>query len=192
MSNAPVPTAEELRAAEARAADTAESAQQNLNRARAHVLQLREALARISEIGASFDRLAWQLSTVALGTAAEVQQDEPASRSLLTVIKRLAGMARECASTVRALEANLGEAVSSVETLIGLAEQARRALERLLPSVGALADAASKASARRSIPVTVVIDARPEAGDQPPKDAADQLAKLIADGWPGRGRALKN
>jgi ABC-type transporter Mla subunit MlaD len=184
----------ELREAEAQATTSTEMARQSLNRAREDLGELKQTLARISEIGASFDRLAWQLSTLTLGTASEALRSGAAGRPLMALVERLTAMARQCAATVHSLEESVRAAVANVETLLTLADHARRALERLAPALGALADAAAKASTRRPVPVTVVVETAP-----PPVPATttadDGLAEIVADGWPtlnARGSGFKN
>jgi ABC-type transporter Mla subunit MlaD len=181
----------ELREAEAQATNSTELARQSLNRAREDLAELRQTLARISAIGASFDRLAWQLSTLTLGTASEALRTDAAGRPLMSLVERLTAMARQCAATVHNLEESVRAAVANVESLLALADHARRALERLAPALGALADAAAKASARRTAPVAVVIEAPPARSNA----AEDSLAEIVADGWPSlatRGSGFKN
>jgi methyl-accepting chemotaxis protein len=179
----------ELREAEAQATNSTELARQSLNRAREDLSELRKTLGRISEIGASFDRLAWQLSTLTLGTTSEALRTGAAGRPLMSLVERLTAMARQCAATVHSLEESVRDAVANVESLLTLADHARRALERLAPALGALADAAAKASARKS--VTVVIETAPAPAAAP---AEDSLAEIVADGWPSlaRGSGFKN
>jgi methyl-accepting chemotaxis protein len=182
----------ELREAETQATTSTELARQSLNRAREDLGELRQTLARISEIGASVDRLAWQLSTLTLGTASEALRAGAGGRPLMALVERLTAMARQCAATVHNLEESVRQAVANVESLLALADHARRALERLAPALGALADAAAKASAKRSVPVTVVIETAP-APTPPPVE--DSLAEIVADGWPTlqrRGSGFKN
>ena len=183
----------ELREAETQATTSTELARQSLNRAREDLAELKKTLARISEIGASFDRLAWQLSTLTLGSASETLRDGAGGgRPLVALVERLTAMARQCSATVHNLEEHVRAAVSNVETLLTLADHARRALERLAPALGALADAAAKASVRRPVPVTVVIEAAP--GAAAAAVAEDPLSEIVADGWPAlsKGSGFKN
>jgi ABC-type transporter Mla subunit MlaD len=180
----------ELREAEAQATNSTELARQSLNRAREDLGELRQALTRISAIGASFDRLAWQLSTLTLGSASEPLRADPTGRPAASLVERLTAMARQCASTVHTLEDSVRNAVANVESLLALADNARRALERLAPALGALADAAAKASARRSTPDTAEVEAAPA-----PPSRDNSLAAIVADGWPTlstRGNGFKN
>jgi len=100
--------------------------------------------------------------------AGEELPDDPAAQAGW-VLTRLGG---------RVLE----ELMSNVESLLALADHARRALERLAPALGALADAAAKASVRKE--VTVVIETAPP----PAASAEDSLAEIVADGWPSLAR----
>jgi ABC-type transporter Mla subunit MlaD len=184
----------ELREAETQATTSTELARQSLNRAREDLAELKKTLARITEIGASFDRLAWQLSTLTLSSASEDLRNGAGGRPLVALVERLTAMARQCSATVHHLEDSVRAAVSNVETLLTLADHARRALERLAPALGALADAAAKASVRRPVPVTVVVDA--VAGGTAAASAAteDPLSEIVADGWPtlSKGSGFKN
>jgi ABC-type transporter Mla subunit MlaD len=185
----------ELREAETQATTSTELARQSLNRAREDLNELRQTLARISEIGASFDRLAWQLSTLTLGTASEALRSGTGNRPLMALVERLTAMARQCAATVHSLEESVRQAVANVESLLALADHARRALERLAPALGALADAAAKASTRRPVPVTVVVEAAPSPAPAAASSADESLAEIVADGWPSlqrRGSGFKN
>jgi ABC-type transporter Mla subunit MlaD len=182
----------ELREAETQATTSTELARQSLNRAREDLAELKKTLARITEIGASFDRLAWQLSTLTLGSASDALHSGASSRPLVALVERLTAMARQCSATVHHLEENVRAAVSNVETLLTLADHARRALERLAPALGALADAAAKASVRKPVPVTVVVEAAP--GTSAATAHEDALAEIVADGWPAlsKGSGFKN
>jgi ABC-type transporter Mla subunit MlaD len=161
-----------------------------LTRAREDLGELRLTLTRITAIGASFDRLAWQLSTLTLGSASEPLRADPGGQPAVSLVERLTAMARQCAATVHALEDSVRSAVGNVESLLALADHARHALERLAPALGALADAAAKASARRSSPETAELEAAPASN---PRE--DSLAAIVADGWPAlttRGSGFKN
>jgi ABC-type transporter Mla subunit MlaD len=184
----------ELREAETQATTSTELARQSLNRAREDLAELKKTLARITEIGASFDRLAWQLSTLTLSSASEDLRNGAGGRPLVALVERLTAMARQCSATVHHLEDSVRAAVSNVETLLTLADHARRALERLAPALGALADAAAKASVRRPVPVTVVVDAGPGGTAAASAATEDPLSEIVADGWPtlSKGSGFKN
>src|SRR5882757_7549219 len=94
----------ELREAEAQATSSTELARQSLNRAREDLSELRQTLARITAIGTAFDRLAWQLSTLTLGSASEPLRTDPSGGPAISLVERLTAMARQCAATVQALE----------------------------------------------------------------------------------------
>jgi ABC-type transporter Mla subunit MlaD len=171
----------ELREAETQATHSTELARQSLNRAREDLFELKQTLVRISQIGASFDQLAWQLTTFTLGAASDALRSGAAVPPLTPLVERLTDMARQCAATVHTLEESVRAAVTNVETLLALADHARRALERLAPALGALADAAAKASARRSMPVSAVAETGSDSG---PSAASDPLGDIVAAGWP--------
>jgi ABC-type transporter Mla subunit MlaD len=171
----------ELREAETQATHSTELARQSLNRAREDLFELKQTLVRISQIGASFDQLAWQLSSLTLGAAADSLRSGAAGPPVTRLAERLTDMARQCATTVHALEDSVRAAVTNVETLLALADHARRALERLAPALGALADAAAKASARRSMAVSAVVETGPGSGSSAPPDA---LGDAVSAGWP--------
>src|SRR5205814_6559417 len=89
-------------------------------------------------------------------------------------------MARQCAGLVRDLEASLEAAVTNVDSLIGLADEARQAVERLIPALGALAEASARASA--PTPVAVLVQPLPTVDGASERE--DGLAEIVADGWP--------
>jgi hypothetical protein len=183
-----------VREAEGTATDSAELANQNLARARAGLVSLRASLARIGELGAAFETLSWRLSTLSIGTATGALRGGPGARPMMDLVGRLAEMSRQCAATVRELESGVQSAVAGVDSLIGLADEARRSLEKLVPALDALARAATDAAASRPASMTLVMQAVPP--PLPPAAIAeekDPVAKLIAAGWPGHaGHKLKN
>jgi uncharacterized coiled-coil protein SlyX len=174
----------DLRDAEGRAIDSAELARQDLNRARVDLLELKRTVARIAELGTTFARLAFRLTNLSLATTNQGMRLDPTSRALQTLVGRLEDMAHHCADTAQELDASVAAAVTSVDLLIELADQARRALEKLAPALDALASATSRASAPPSEPVALIVQQPTTTTTADAPTRTDRLADIIESGWP--------
>jgi hypothetical protein len=167
----------------------AEKALRDVVRSQERLRELRRLFERLTETGASFHTFSSRLVNMTISAAAEAVGAPRIGRPSVTQVEKLADLARQSTHAARDFESAIRTSLATVDELLTVADQSRRTLEALIPTLKERAESAARV-ADAPAQIRVVIE--------PPtatRGGARATGDIVHETWPDLLRSasrLKN